>query len=698
MSLERLFKPRSVAVIGASRAPGKVGHEVLRNIIESGFEGRVYPVNPNANSILGLKAYPSIMDVPDEIDVAVIAVPAQMAVKIAEECGRKGVKFLVVISAGFREVGVEGLERERALIEIARRYGMRVLGPNCLGFIDLHTPINATFTKVPSRKGGVAFVSQSGALLSAILDWAEELGIGFSKIIALGNKADLDEADFLEYLAKDDETNVVLLYLESINGPRFIEAARKAVREKPVLLLKGGVTEAGVKAALSHTGSLTSFSKALDAACRKAGVVKIDALGELFDTARLLASGRRVKGRKAAIVTNAGGVGVLLSDELARRGFELARLGKETIDVLRSRLPKEASVMNPIDVLGDARADRYKAALDAVLQDPNVDVVIAALTPQAMTEPEETAKAIIEFFRRYEKPIIAVFIGGEKVEKARRMLANAGVPIYEVPEKAVIALSKAIKYEELKERIVRSVEHVEIQVNIEGTKRVIERLRKGGAKAIIDVDAFELLSAYGIKTPRTVLVKDEEDAVRAAREMGFPVVLKVSSPDILHKTDIGGVRLGLKDEEEVRRAFREIIENVRKNAPYASVRGVIVQEHVERGFELLIGVVRDPTFGHVLAFGTGGVYANIFEDVSHRLVPVSYEEAYEMIDEVKISKILRGFRGEPGYDVDCIVDVIVRVSKLVTDFPEIAELDVNPLFAYRKGRGCIAVDVKGTLE
>jgi acetyltransferase len=700
-NLELLFKPRSVAVIGASRDPNKVGHAILKNIIESGYKGRVYPVNPKADSVLGLTAYKSVLDIPDEVDLAVIVIPAQNVLDVMEECGRKGVKFAVVISAGFKEIGGEGIEREKKLVEIARKYGIRVVGPNCLGIIDMHTPINATFGPQPQRKGGIAFISQSGALLTAILDWSSKVGIGFSNIVSLGNKADLNETDFVEYLGENPETKVILLYLESISdGRRFIQVTSAVSRKKPIVLLKGGVTEAGARAALSHTGAMAGGATALKAAMKKAGVILVSSLSELFDIAIAFANQPIPQGGRVGIVTNAGGGGVVTSDLAILRGLKLASLSPSTIDVLRKSLPPMAAIYNPVDVLGDARADRYRVAIETLLRDPNVDALITILTPQAVTEPEETAKVIIEMSRLYiEKPILSVFIGGEKVEKAVKLLIDNGIPVYDMPEKAVAALSGMVMYRELREYLAKIAESIEVyDVDKSTALSIIRKALQENRRVLLESEAKDLVKSYGIPVAPTKLARNEEEAVEIANSMGYPVVLKIASPDITHKSDVGGVVMNIRSDEEVREAFRTIIINVRRYAPNASIYGVVVQKMVPKGREVIIGTTKDPVFGHIIMFGLGGVYTELFKDVSFRLAPLSLYEAKEMVMETKAYTLLKGFRGEPPADIPSVINTLIRVSKLVTDVPQIVEMDINPLFVYEEGVGALAVDVKIVVE
>jgi acetyl coenzyme A synthetase (ADP forming)-like protein len=699
--MKHLFKPRSVAVIGASREPGKVGFAVLRSIIDGGYKGEVYPVNPKADKILGLTAYKSVSDVPGDIDLAVIVVPAQAALDVMEECGKKGVRYAVVISAGFKEIGGEGIEREKKLTETARKYGIRVVGPNCLGIMDLHTPLNASFAPMPETRGGIAFVSQSGALLSAILDWAPKAGIGFSKIVSLGNKADLNEVDFLAYLGEDPETKVILLYLESIvDGRRFVEIGSTVARKKPVILLKGGVTEAGARAALSHTGAMAGGVTALKAALRKAGIIQVSTISELFDMAIAFNSQPIPMGSRIGIVTNAGGGGVVASDLLVSRGLRLAELSKQTIDYLRSTLPPVASVYNPVDVIGDAKADRYRVAIEALLRDPAVDGLLVILTPQVVTEPEETAKVIIELSRQYSsKPVLAVFIGGEKVEKATKMLIEKNIPVYEMPERAVAAMFGLASYRELREYVAKVLERMEIfDVDRERALEIIEEAKKQNRRVLLEHEAKDVVKSYGVPVAPTKLATSENHAIEIARRLGYPVVLKIASPDITHKSDVGGVIMNLKSDEEVAEAFRTIISNAKRCAPTASIHGVVVQRMVPKGREVIVGATKDPTFGHIIMFGLGGIYTELFKDVSFRLAPLSLYEAREMIAETKAYTLLRGFRGEPPADINSIMDTLLRVSKLVTDVPEIVEMDINPLFVYEEGAGVAAVDVKIVIE
>lgn len=700
-NLRNFFAPESVAVIGASRNPSKVGHVVLRNIVNGGFKGKIYPINPSTDKILGLKCYKSIIEVPSHVDLAVICVPAQIVLKVAEECGKKGVYFLTVISAGFKEAGGEGIERERKLVEICRKYGMRLLGPNCLGFIDTYTPINASFSAKMPKKGGIAFISQSGALCTAILDWSEERGIGFSKFISLGNKADLDETDFIREAGRDENTKVILLYLESVEkGRDFLKVVKEVSKIKPIVVLKGGITEVGARAATSHTGAAAGSFTAYKTAFEQGNVIIANSVGELFDYALTFVSQPILRQRKVAIITNAGGPGILTADLCSKLSMEVANFNKETIDKLRSKLPPASNIYNPVDVLGDAQADRYEVALDIVLSDENVGGVIVILTPQAMTQPLETAKAILRMKKKYpNKAIVTAFMGGPTVAEASKLLIENGIPCFDLPERAVLSLYGLVKYSE---RIFEIMEeealHVFYDVDKSRVLEIFKAVREDGRVVLLEHEAKEVARAYGILTPITMLAKNEDEAVEAAKVIGYPVVLKISSPQIIHKTDIGGVILNVNSEEEVRRAYRIIMNRVSRYAPHARIYGVCVQKMVPKGKEMIIGAVKDPQFGHLIMFGLGGIYTNILRDFSFRLSPVTLTEARKMVRETKAYMLLRGVRGEPRSDINSVVNVIMRLSQLVRDFPEIAEIDINPLYVYREGEGCLALDVKITLS
>ncbi len=697
-TLEKFIKPNSVAIIGASREPGAVGHEIVRNILESGFKGEIYPVNPKTNVLLGLKCYRSVLDVGKEIDLGVVAVPASIVPKVAEEAGESGVKCLIVVSAGFKEIGVEGAAREKELISICRRYGMRLLGPNCLGIINTVTPINASFARQMPGRGRMAFLSQSGALCTAVLDWAEREGIGFSSLISLGNMADTDETDFIELLRWDEETKAILVYIEGVkDGKRFLEIVPKVTRIKPVIVLKAGVSDIGARAAASHTGSIAGSKVAYESAFKRCGVLKADSIEELFNLGIALSSQSPPKGRNLAILTNAGGPSIVTADSVAANNLHLAWLSPSTVEKLRSNLPSESSWINPVDILGDALPERYSLALETLLNDNWVNAVIVILTPQAMTQPLETAKRMIELKSKFpEKPITAVFMGGETIREAVKLLSENGIPSFNFPEDAVPVIAKMVEYGEFIGE-ERRLEIPKFKVDKETVRRILDRAKLERRVNLLSVEAREVAKAYGIPVPRYGLAQDKRQAIEISRKIGYPVVMKVISPQILHKTDIGGVKLNLKSDAEVEIAFNEIVRNASIFMPEAKIYGVEVQEMVPQGREMIIGMHRDLQFGPLLMFGLGGIYVNLLRDVSFRLAPISREEAYEMIMETKAYALLRGIRGEASSDIDSVVDILLRTSQLSMDFEEINEIDINPVFVYERGGGSLALDVKITI-
>ena len=695
--LDMFFAPKSVAVIGASRQPEKLGYGVLSNIVTLGYEGKVYPINPKADEILGLKCYASVLDVPDSIDLAVIVIPAKYVIAALEECGQKGVRGAVIISAGFREVGAEGRKREKELVRIARQYGMRLVGPNVLGIIDTISKLNASFAVGMPRRGKIAFMSQSGALCTSILDIALAQDIGFSHFVSLGNKADLNEMDFIEEWWHDPESNVIMAYLEGIvDGDRFMRVARQVTKEKPIIAIKSGTTSAGSRAVSSHTGTLAGSEKAYDAAFRQVGVLRADSVQELFDYSVAFARQPLLKSERIAIVTNAGGPGIMATDACERNGLQLASLRQETMEYLRENLPAAASVINPVDVLGDALADRYKMAIEAVLQDGGVGGVIVVLTPQVMTQIEETARAVGELSRRYDKPIFGSFMGQATTDKGVKILNQYQVPNYPVPERAVAAMGAMLHYRRWLEQPSLQVETFDI--DRDAIRQVFDQVKAGGRLEIGDAEARAVLRACGVRVPASELAANADEAVKIADQIGYPVVMKIASPDILHKSDIGGVKLGIRNPTEVRDAFDLIVYRATRYMPDAQIWGCQVQEMVAGGREIIIGMNRDLQFGPLMMFGLGGIYVEALKDVTFRVAPFSRREAKEMINEIRSIQLLRGVRGEPPADMEAIVDTLLRMSQLVTEFPEIVEFDINPLIVYERGRGVVGVDMRLVLS
>ncbi len=698
--LNAFFEPASVAVIGASTDSAKLGYSVLQNLVEGGFvqHGQVYPINPKADEILGLKAYPSVLDVPGPIELAVIVIPYKFVPAALRECGEKGIPATVVITAGFRESGGEGLERERELLEIAHEYQIRLIGPNCLGVIDTFTPLNASFSAGTPPQGPMAFMSQSGALGTAILDWAQAGRLGLSKFVSLGNKADVSEIDMLNTWVGDEESKVILMYAEGLpKGEEFIATARRVTREKPVVAIKSGVTQSGSRAVSSHTGSLAGSEQAYQAAFRQAGVIRAESMEEMFDMALALGYQPLLEGDRIGIVTNAGGPGILATDALERNGMSLARLDLATKDDLLDFLPSAASAANPVDVLGDARDDRYEFAIQKVANDPNVDGVLVILTPQAMTEVVKTAEAICKVAEHSNKPVLTCFMGEATVNEGIDILTEHGVPNYPFPERAALAFKAMSDYRHIKTRPLSEYKH--FQVDNDAVRAVFDRVREDGRLSIGDAEAREILEAYGLKTPTSKVAATPQEAIGLASQIGYPVVLKIASPDILHKTDVGGVKVGLRNAEELRDAFELMVYRAERYVPDARIWGCQVQEMAPPGgLEILVGMNRDPQFGPLVTFGLGGIYVEVLKDVTFRVTPFTVRDAELMLREIRTRALLDGVRGQPAVDKESIIDTLLRIGQLVQEFPEITELDINPLIVYTEGQGSIAIDMRLVLS
>jgi len=695
--LEHFFSPKTVAVVGASREEGKVGHDLFKNLVKHGFKGKIYPVNPHADNILGIKTYPVLKEIPGKIDLAVIVVPAPYVGKTVDECIEKGIDSIVVISAGFKESGIDGAARERELYQKINRHSIRMLGPNCLGLIDTQSALNASFAADMPAPGNIAFFSQSGALCTSILDWAVNECIGFSKFISMGNKTDINEVDLIKAIENDDQTKVVLVYLEGVkNGAEFIGTAKEMTKKKPMIVVKSGGTTAGAKAASSHTGTLAGSENAFDAAFKQSGILRAVTIEELFDYARIFSFQQLPKGPHIALITNAGGPGIIAADAVERSKLKMASFSKDTIDTLRSFLPAMANVYNPVDVLGDAKADRYKFVIEKVVQDPNVDAVLIILTPQAMTEIEKTAEVITEIANRTDKPIVTSFMGGKRIENSLKIMCQRKVPNYSFPERAVTAIEAMYKYTLWQKRPATKAKIFDVQK--ERVVSFFEKMKQAGRQHLNEEEARQVISAYGFRIPQSILAATEPSAVKAAEEIGYPVVIKISSPDILHKSDFGGVRIGIKNEREVRNCFCDITQKARRLMPDAEIKGVLVQQMITGGKEVILGMSRDPQFGPLLMFGLGGIYIEILKDVSFRIAPIGLNEAEEMIQEIRSFPLLKGARGERPVDTNTVVDDILRLSQMVTDFPEIIEMDINPLIVFPEGGGTMALDARITMS
>ncbi|BCO09185.1 acyl-CoA synthetase [Desulfolithobacter dissulfuricans] len=695
MTLEKLFAPGSVAVIGASRTPGKVGYDILKNLVESGFGGPIVPVNPAGGEILGQKVYKRLADYDQTVDLVVIVLPSQLVLEAAREAVAKGAGGVVVISAGFKEVGDEGRKREKELADIVRRGGARMLGPNCLGLINTATHLNASFAGRMPEPGSIAVFSQSGALCTAMLDMAAQRHLGLSKLVSIGNKADITEVDLLRALADDEDTSVIVGYLEDISsGDHFVKAAERACLKKPVILLKSGTTAAGRKAAASHTGVLAGAETAYGAAFKRSGVCRADTFDALFDYATALDMQPLPRGKRVLIITNAGGPGTMAADAVEKIGLEVAVLDRNTTTALRARLPASASVGNPVDVLGDADPDRYVAALEAAQEDESVDAILVLLTPQAMTKPVETARAIAASLDG-SKPVLASFMGGKDVLPGRQELAAAGLPDYESPERAVSALKAMYDYNVWRRRPPRQV--TRYPVNRRRVERIISRRQRTGQLQLSEVKSKDILKAYGFHIMDGSLAGSVNEAIEIARFIGFPVAMKIVSPNIIHKTDLGGVRLGLSSAQEVEDAYDLMMLRISKQVPDAVIEGVYVEKMADPGLEVIIGMTRDPQFGPMLMFGLGGIFVEVMKDVTFHLAPITREEAVQMLKSTRSYEMLKGKRGRKEVDIDAIAGSLQRISQLTTDFPQIIELDINPLIVGEIGTVPTAADARMTL-
>jgi acetyltransferase len=702
--LESLLTPKTIAVVGASATPGKVGRAILENLVEAGFTGDIVPVNPKCDEILGVKCYPDLGAAEREIDLAVVAIPTRAVRAAIEDAIRAGAGAVVVITAGFKEVGEEGARLETEIAELCASRGVRLLGPNCLGLINTHHAMNASFAKRMPRTGGISVISQSGALCTAILDLAAGRRLGLAKLVSIGNKADLDETDFLGAFAEDAESKVIVGYLESIvSGDEFVRAAESAASRKPIVILKAGTTAAGGKAASSHTGSLAGEDIAYGAAFRRSGVIRAETFENLFDYATALSMQPLPNGNRVAIITNAGGPGIMAADAVEESGLEVARLGETAATELKSSLPAAASIGNPIDVLGDADPARYALAVQAAQQDENVDSIIVILTPQAMTKPAETALAVAEQVRRHEsdlalgsKPVLAVFMGGMDVMPARDELVAAGLPDYPSPERAVMALKAMRDYAEWLQRPPRTV--TRFPVNRRRVERIIARHLRIGRLQISESRAKEILRAYDFNVPDGRLCATAEEAVETAETVGFPVAMKIASPDAIHKSDIGGVRLGIASADEVRDAFELMTLRLRRTIPGAEIEGIYIERMCPPGREVIIGMKRDPQFGPMLMFGLGGIFVEVMKDVTFHLAPITAEEAMQMLMGTRSYKLLEGTRGRAGVDLKAVAGTLQRISQLVTDFRQIAELDINPLMVGEVGTEPAVADARITLS
>jgi acetyl coenzyme A synthetase (ADP forming)-like protein len=700
-SLSSILYPRSVAVIGASREPGSIGHLVFQSIMQNGFSGAVYPVNPNANVVRSVKAYPSVLDIPDDVDLAIIVVPAKVVARVTDECGRKGVRAVVVISDGFKEQGLEGASLESELREITLGYGMRLVGPNCMGVINTNETVklNATFSRVYPPRGNVAFLSQSGAMGLVVLEYADNLNMGISSFVSVGNRADISSNDLLQYWEQDPATKVILLYLESFGNPRkFSRIARRVSVTKPILAVKSGSTPAGSRAASSHTGALATPDVVSDALFRQAGIIRVNSVAELFDVATLLSNQPVPRGKRLAIVTNGGGPGIIAADACAQYGLELPELSPETKSGLKSIVKRDIGLNNPLDLTAGATAEEFEGTLKLLADDKDNDAVFAIFIPPTAVAPgamENTVRQVIPIFQRRKKPLLACFMGQRGIH-GKLGSGNKFVPGYLFPEDAISALAKAADYAELARKP-------------KGKIPKIRGIRRGGGRKIIETamtrsiqrplwlstrETYELLDCYGIRTVETVVARTAVEAADLAAEIGFPVVVKLNSSTITHKTDVGGVIIDLQSKKKVEGAFSNIASRLVGIGCEDEMEGVIVQRMVKGGIEAILGVTQDPSFGPLMMFGSGGTYAELTKDTALRLHPLTDLDARELIGSIKMAKLFEGYRGTPPGDTQALEELLLRLSALVEDVPEIAELDLNPVKLMPQGEGYWVVDAR----
>ena len=696
-SLTPFFDPQGVVVIGASQDPTKLGYGLATNLSRSGYQGAIHFVNLKGGSLLGKPIYQSVLDVPDPVDLAVVLIPAQYVIPALRDCGKRGIRAAIIGAGGFREIGPEGLKLEQDMLATAREEGIRLIGPNCIGLLDTHLPIDTTFLPPPGpTPGDVAFLSHSGAICVAAIDWARGQGYGISRLISLGNQVDVTETDLLAPTAADGYTHVIALYLEGIrSGREFIEQARAVIKSKPIIALKVGRFESGRRAAASHTGALAGEESAYNAVFRRAGVLRAETSEEMFDQARALAWCSLPPGNKVAVLTNAGGPGVTAADALEARGLSMAALSSETTAALQVILPSAASTHNPVDMLASATPEQFAACLEALLEDPGVDSVMVIYPTPPMHTAGAVAKALIPVIHQAEKPVVVSVMGERLIQEAVEHLRAARIPEYRFPERAAAALAALVERVDL---LKHAAEEPLLREDVR-RQEVQELLAKhANSNHLSAVETAKILSAYGIKTARMQLAEDQDQAAALADEIGLPVVLKVASADISHKTDVGGVLLNLADKKSVRGGFQRVLDQAKSAMPQAKLAGVYVQEMVPPGQEVIIGAVRDPQFGPVMMFGSGGTEVEGLKDLAFGLAPLTEREISAMIEKTWAGRKLSGYRNIPPADIQAVREVMVRLAQLAFEFPQLAEIEINPLQVFPDGQGATAVDVRIRLE
>lgn len=694
-TISNFFKPTGVALIGASSNPKKLGYGILLNMTTYHYDGHIYPVNPKEAEILGLKCYQDISEVPDPIELAVIIIPVKLIADALKKCGERGIKNVIVISGGFKEVGIDGAKMEAQLLEIAKQYGIRFIGPNCVGTMDLFSGLNSTFIDGMPKKGGIGFLSQSGAVCGAVVNLFIDKGVGFSYFVSLGNEADVNETDIIEFLGQDENTNVIAAYIEAIqDGERFIRAVKEVSRQKPIVLIKAGRSAAGAKAVSSHTGSLAGTYTAYKTAFRQAGIIEVDTVSQLFNLAAALDAQSIPAGENIAIVTNSGGPAALASDSLAANGLNLAILSEESGTALRTFLNPSAQVANPIDMLGGATPEEYGKVLDVLSKDDKIDAIFTIYVPTSLVDPGDVAMAIAEQAKGINKPIFTCFMADEALADTRKIMFENKMPLMVYPDEIGPLLGGMRKYIQWKNRDQSE------PVTFSNIDKSLARkhIQSQKHKTLGEAATRPLLSAYGIPVVDGIFVKDEDEAAVKAQKLGFPVAIKLISADVFHKSDAGAVALNLKNEEAVKIACNSMKNKVIQNLPDAKVDGFLIEKMADEGIDVIVGMKRDPNFGPLMMFGLGGIYVELFKDIEFGVVPLSYLDVLDMINNTQAGKLLKGFRGGATSDIDPLAYSILRLSQLAMDIPEIKEVEINPLRVFKKGKGVCALDARILLE
>ena len=693
--LSPFFSPSGVAIIGASTKPNKLSFGILKNMTLYGYSGGIYPVNPNADEILGLPAYPDVSAVPDPVDLAVVVLPAPMTPEVLHACGQRGIKSVIIISGGFREVGGAGVKLEQECLQIARRYNMRLIGPNCVGTLDLHTGLNTTFIQGTPATGSIGFLSQSGAVCGGVVDYIAEKYIGFSHFASLGNEVDVDETDMIAFFGDHPQVRVIAAYIEGIqDGEKFLKIASQVSLKKPIVMLKAGRTDAGAQAVSSHTGSLAGSYSAYQAAFRQAGVIEVADLPALFDVAWALSCQNLPEDNKVVIFTNAGGPAALASDALAANGFELATISPQKQAQLAAKLNPSAQVNNPIDMLGGAEPEDFSHCLSSLLDDPAVNILLPILVPQSLVNPGDVARAIVDNAKKTDKTTLVCMVGEQSLAEARQVLHKNEVPLTIFPEVPGEVLGRMRWYKQwLHQEAAQNFNFSGVNIHF-----VSQQLQGSAGRALGEAETRPILAAYGFDLISGGMANDADAAVRIANEVGYPVAVKVISPQILHKSEMGGIALNLDSEQSLSDALVRMREHILNITPTAEIEGFLIEQMAPAGMEVIVGMRRDPTFGPLMMFGLGGVYVELFKDVGFGIAPLSPKYAKEMIDMTRAGRLLKGYRGAPGYDLEAVVDAIGRLSQLALDHPAISEVEINPLLVLPKGNGAKVLDARMILS